>query len=249
MIEQRRWWQEVSSEDMLIATGAIVVGVVGGILLRRIRASSLAASAATEIDMGGKIGGVPAGVRDVYLQRYDHLAVRPERLAEVDRSIDRVVANRAIYERIGSASHTPWFVVGAIHLLELSLRMNGHLHNGDPLTGRTTHVPADRPISPPANGSTYTFEESGIDAMSRFRNWTNWGVSGTLYQFEKYNGWGYQNRGVPSPYLYSFSNQYTRGKYGSDGNYDPDLVSRQVGAATLIKRMEERGIIPPLART
>jgi lysozyme family protein len=189
-------------------------------------------------------GSVPASVAAQYEARYAAARIRPERVAQIDRDIDRIVAERASYEEVAGETGVPWYVVAVIHLLESDLSFSRHLHNGDPLTGRTVHVPADRPAAPPRSGSfPYTWEESASDALSRFRSWRNWGVAGTLYQLERYNGWGYQNRGVPSPYLWSYSDQYERGKYASDGVYDPDLVSRQPGAASVLKRMEERRII------
>ncbi len=42
-----------------------------------------------------------------------------------------------------------------------------------------------------------------------------------------------------SPYLWSGSNHYRRGKYRSDGEWDPDLVSRQIGSAVLLRRLAE----------
>jgi len=62
---------------------------------------------------------------------------------------------------------------------------------------------------------------------------------------ESYNGWGYRlyHPNVKSPYLWSYSNQYEKGKYVADATWDKDAVSAQCGGAVLLKRMEERGII------
>ena len=48
--------------------------------------------------------------------------------------------------------------------------------------------------------------------------------------------------GVPSPYLWSGTNVYTRGKFVRDGVYDPNAVSAQIGAVALLKRMAALGI-------
>jgi lysozyme family protein len=56
-----------------------------------------------------------------------------------------------------------------------------------------------------------------------------------LYLLEKYNGLGYRMRGVPTPYLWSFSNLYEKGKFVQDGRYDPEAVSKQCGAALMLK--------------
>jgi hypothetical protein len=48
---------------------------------------------------------------------------------------------------------------------------------------------------------------------------------------------------VLSPYLWCFSNHYTKGKYVSDGRWSETAVSQQCGAAVLLRRMAEKGII------
>jgi len=56
-----------------------------------------------------------------------------------------------------------------------------------------------------------------------------------LYLLEKYNGFGYRMRRVPTPYLWSFSNLYEKGKFLQDGRFDPEAVSKQCGAALMLK--------------
>lgn len=236
----KNWAHAVLEDEVVFAAAAVAAGLVVAAAIR-VATRRRAEPQPEGVDMARS---VPASVGGEYVRRYEALRVRPERVASVDEQIGRILQGRPRYEAMQRDTGVPWYVVAAIHLLESSLRFNAHLHNGNPLTGRTTDVPSGRPEAPPASGSfPYTWEESARDALGRFAGWRDWSVAGTLYQLERYNGWGYQRRGVPSPYLYSFSDQYTKGKYASDGNYDPELVSRQVGAATLLKRMEERGLI------
>ena len=58
------------------------------------------------------------------------------------------------------------------------------------------------------------------------------------------NGFGYRrfHSGVLSPYLWSYSNHYTSGKYVADGTFDPDAVSKQCGSAVILRRMAETGL-------
>ena len=169
---------------------------------------------------------------------YESCLTRPSRRASVNALSRRIRANRKRYEKVGKAVGVPWYVVGIIHSLEAGGDFTRHLHNGDPLSARTVHVPAGRPKTgkPP-----FTWEQSAIDAL-RGRGlgaWKDWSVAGTLYQLEGYNGFGYRDHhpNVPSPYLWSFSNHYTRGKYVADGRFSPTAVSQQVGAALLLKRL------------
>jgi lysozyme family protein len=169
---------------------------------------------------------------------YESCLTRPNRKASVNVLAKKIRANRKRYEKVGRAVGVPWYVVGIIHSLEASGNFTRHLHNGDPLSARTVHVPAGRPKTgkPP-----FTWEQSAIDAL-RGRGlgaWKDWSVPGTLYQLEAYNGFGYRDHhpNVPSPYLWSFSNHYTRGKYVADGRFSATAVSQQVGAALLLKQL------------
>ena len=163
------------------------------------------------------------------------------------------------YLDIAKNSTVPWPVVAAIHYRESDFNFRTHLHNGDPLDGRTFHVPAGRPVAAPKSGGVYTFEESAADALGMkstiFPADGRWTVEATLEFLERYNGLGYRGLRrdpvtgvirysnnptwtpcpIPSPYLWSFTNHYSKGKYVSDGHYDPAAVDQQIGAAPLLK--------------
>lgn len=179
-----------------------------------------------------------------YRHLFDTCAVRPAHAAELDADVAKILANRARYEKVATALHIPWFAIAVIHSMEASLRFDCHLHNGDPLTGRTIHVPPGRPKTghPP-----FTWEESAIDALTLegFPNWHDWSLPGLLFKLEGYNGFGYRQHhaDVPTPYLWSYSNHYTKGKYGSDGHFDPNLVSQQCGAAVLLHALAAKGAV------
>jgi lysozyme family protein len=180
-------------------------------------------------------------LRDEYVAMFDSMAIRPEKLASVDARVRSIVANEARYRSVADPAGVPWYVVGIIHSLEGG-GFGAHLHNGDPLTARTTHIPAGRPLT---GNPPFTWEQSAADAIA-MRGWnasTDWSLPGTLFQLEKFNGFGYRPVGIPTPYLWSFSNHYQRGKFASDGHFDPSLVSAQAGAATILRRMMDLGVI------
>lgn len=54
---------------------------------------------------------------------------------------------------------------------------------------------------------------------------------------EQYNGLGYAAKGLPSPYVWSGTDQYRSGKYVADHVFDPNVVDNQLGCAGLIKAM------------
>ncbi|MBL7799161.1 MAG: hypothetical protein JNL95_00430 [Chitinophagales bacterium] len=189
---------------------------------------------------------MPNNVPEKYRSNYETLfatcLIKPSKYPEIDRTLDKIVANKARYQNIGDASNVPWYMVGLIHSLECNLNFNKHLHNGDPLTARTVQVPKGYPKTgtPP-----FTFEASAKDALSieGLNKWGNWTIAGLLYKLEAYNGFGYYGKGINSPYLWSYSNHYIKGKYVADGKYDPNAVSLQCGVAVLLRRLRERQLI------
>lgn len=162
---------------------------------------------------------------------------------EVPVNIQRVTAGAARYQAIAARVNIPWQVIGAIHSMESGCDFNTHLHNGDPLTSRTYHVPRGRPRTgnPPFN-----WEISALDALDERKGWTDWSISGTLYFLECYNGLGYMARGMNSPYLWSYTNAYTQGYFVSDGNFSSTTVSKQVGCVPILKGLGySSGIVEP----
>ncbi len=181
-----------------------------------------------------------------YTTLFDSCAIKSIKLAEVDGSIAKIIKNQSRYQETADVVNPaiPWFFIAAIHSLETSLRFDAHLHNGDPLTNKTLHVPKNRP----ANGTPpFTWEVSAADALvyEGCHKKTDWSLPRLLFNMEGYNGWGYRlhHPKVKSPYLWSFSNQYEKGKYVADGKWNKDAVSEQCGGAVLVKRMQEKGLI------
>jgi lysozyme family protein len=183
-------------------------------------------------------------LREEYSKLFDTCDIRSAKLSEVDSLVTKIISNRSRYEAVGSALGIPWYFIGAIHNMESALRFTRHLHNGDPLTARTVHVPKGRPLTgtPP-----FTWEQSATDALTlqKLNTVQDWSMPEVLFQFEKYNGFGYRTRHpeVLSPYLWSYSSHYSSGKYIEDGRFDPDAVSNQCGAAVILRRLSEQGVI------
>lgn len=184
------------------------------------------------------------GMETAYRSTYATCEVRPDRKDKVGDNVSFLMRHRDRYEKVATALNIPWYFIGIIHGLEASFNFRGHLHNGDyPLTKRTVHVPAGRPLvwNPPTD-----WETSAADAlqMKGFDKEIDWSVPRLLYRWERYNGFGYHWRNAPSPYLWSFSNQYSKGKYVSDGRWDPNYVSQQCGAAPMLKTLVASGVVP-----
>jgi lysozyme family protein len=177
-----------------------------------------------------------------YAALYSSCRIRPERVGEVAWHRKKLVQYRPRYEAVSAKTGIPWWFIGVVHALEASFSFFAHLHNGDPLTGRTIQVPKNRPVTwnPPSD-----WESSAIDALTyeKLVGLADWSVSQALYRWESYNGFGYYSRQVNSPYLWSFSNHYTKGKFVADGKYDPHAVSKQCGAAVMLRALEDAGLV------
>lgn len=156
----------------------------------------------------------------------------------ITAAANKVIAGKARYQIIEATTGVPWYFIGILHLRESDCNFHTHLHNGDSLARRTVHVPAGRPKTgtPP-----FSFEFSAQDALAYegFTKIKDWSLEQMAYSFEQYNGWGYRNKGYSSAYLWSGTNQYTRGKFVSDGVFDPSVVDVQVGTMGVLKTIAQ----------
>lgn len=180
-------------------------------------------------------------LRSEYEQLFASAEIRPERSSAVRDYASRIVQNRARYEEVAKETGVPWFVVGLIHGMEASFNFNAHLHNGDSLKARTVRVPTGRPkIWNPPND----WQSSAIDALAYYRldKERTWWLPETLYRLENLSGWRTRLlHNINTPYLWSFTNHYTKGKFVADNVWDPNAVSKQPGAAAILKVLVERG--------
>ena len=183
-----------------------------------------------------------------YESLFSSCVIDPSKKAAVIEIRKNILAHRSTYEEVESAVGVPWYVVAVIHSLEGSLNFNTHLHNGDPLTARTVHVPKGRPV---AGTPPFRWVDSAVDAL-KFDNMTNvkkWTLATILFKLEGFNGFGYRMRHpeVLTPYLWSFSNHYTHGKFVADSRFDPNAISQQCGAAVILNLLSsEKTINIPL---
>ena len=184
-----------------------------------------------------------ADLKAEYQAEWNHCRINDNKRAEIeDYYISRLNKHRPRYEAaVAGYPGMPWYFIGVIHSLESNFSFVRHLHNGDPLSGRTIRVPRGRPDqgSPP-----FGWEYSAADALAykRYHRVTDWSLPHILYLLEGYNGFGYRYKRLRTPYLWSYSNLYTRGRYVADHVFDANSVCQQCGAATMLKALLEGGI-------
>ncbi|QPF82270.1 hypothetical protein IC762_21125 [Bradyrhizobium genosp. L] len=185
-----------------------------------------------------------------YRDKFKNCALRPEHKSEIDGACSFILSPRAkrryadVADDRKNVRKVPWYLIAAIHFREASSNFLGHLHNGDRLDRLTTDVPRGRPKQRPWPPSPWdpvaAWKISALDALPDLPVVTSWTVEQTLWGFERYNGMGCRDRGIPSPYLWSYSQYYQAGGYSSDGNYSSTWVSKQAGLGLLIKALSER---------
>ncbi len=145
-----------------------------------------------------------------------------------------LIASKKRYQNVEYQTGVPWFVIAVIHERESSQNWQRSLAQGDPWNRVSVRVPAGR-------GPFISWEAAAIDALVYCHPYLakhkDWSTGGLLTALEKYNGVGYANRNVPSPYLWAGTDQYRAGKFTRDHFYDPNHVDSQPGCAGMLKAM------------
>ncbi|WP_256809012.1 hypothetical protein [Bradyrhizobium sp. Bra64] len=164
------------------------------------------------------------------------LKAKPTRKAEAAKIALRLHKAKPRYQAVELETGVPWPAIAVIHERESSQDWRASLAQGDPWNHVSVHVPAGR-------GPFESWEAAAIDALVKcppfLARHKDWSTAAALTALETYNGIGYAARGVPSPYLWSGTNQYRAGKYVRDGVYDPGKVDLQLGCAALIIALME----------
>jgi lysozyme family protein len=182
---------------------------------------------------------------DEYTNKFlDFKYLNDEWEARAEQAVEKMFVNKSRYESlVKSLGLVPWYVPAIVHYLEGNMNFSTHLHNGDSLKRKTVNEPSGRPVFAPSGSNGYTWEESAIDAI-KMKNWhtfVDWTVKDVLFRLELYNGRGYKNKGLASPYIWSGSNfGVGLGKFVKDGVYSKTAVSNQIGAALLLRKILER---------
>ncbi len=150
---------------------------------------------------------------------------------------NRLIVDKARFMAMSARTGVPWFVIAVIKQRESGNDANwiGNIANGQAWSKKTTIVPIGR-------GPFKSWEEAAYDALMLCPPYAgknkDWSVGGTLTLLESYNGYGYANKGIPSPYIWSGTDQYKSGKYVADHVFDPNVVDAQLGCAGLILAMQ-----------
>ena len=215
-------------------------------ILRKARNEERMPSDAEAIELLGAASWKPPKFEDIaddYRELFRTAKIRDKYRSNVSWYTSKVLdpTRRKNYERVFEETCVPWYFVGITHGMEAGFDLRSHLHNGDSLKKRTWQVPSGRPEiwNPPTD-----WVSSAVDAMDHdgFVNEREWDLAHMLYRWEKYNGWRSRVlHHINTPYLWSFSQHYTKGKFIRDNVWSSTAVSKQCGAAVILKALVEMG--------
>ena len=182
-----------------------------------------------------------------YKALWESMVIDAKRLPAIQLAAQHIKTYESRYQSVGTSTcptiPIPWYFIGLIHHMESGQDFNCHLYNGDPLTARTVHYPPGKPTkgNPP-----FTWEFSAQAALTDegYGSPKIWEIDDVLSRLESYNGRGYWSHDIYSPYLWSGSNHYTKGKFDEvlnptthkyDVKFNADEVSQQLGCAPILK--------------
>lgn len=170
-------------------------------------------------------------MRAGYRALWSRMAILPGKRAAAESAAKRIIAGKARYQAIETATGVPWIFVGLTHLRESSLNFSTYLGNGQALNKKTTIVPKGR-------GPFPSFEEGARDALllHNLDAIKEWPLERLAYELERWNGFGYLGK-INSPYLWGGSTLQQPGKYIRDHVFDPTVMDEQLGCLTVLAAM------------
>jgi lysozyme family protein/peptidoglycan hydrolase-like protein with peptidoglycan-binding domain len=151
--------------------------------------------------------------------------------------------NQQRYVYVASQTGVPAALIAAIHYRESSMRFDTYLHQGDRLGRPAVNHPSNIPVF-------HVWEDAAIHALNLKKGVrTAMGMDETTTDFaamatyaEVYNGLGYHNRGLESPYVYGGTDQYTGGRYVRDGVFDPNSFDQRMGVMALVQGLGDAAV-------
>lgn len=134
------------------------------------------------------------------------------------------------YRQISDRTGVPAKLIAAIHFREAGGNIEKSIRDGSDLNERDFVEDAVDAIN--NSGGRWLQFKQGIGMGANTAN-----LLAMLQFAEFWNGTGCADNGRINPYLYSGSNIYTKGKYTSDGVWDPNFVDKQPGVFYLLSQV------------
>lgn len=153
---------------------------------------------------------------------YHHANVLSPMAHEAQVMAYRVRDNRRDYEVVAKHTGIPWQDIGVMHMRECGCDMDKSLADGSPLHSMSFIQEAT---------------ETMLDRLQYVA--APHTLGDRLYLIESHNGFSYRGHGIFSPYLWSGTQFYTKGKFPRDHYFDPNVVDAQIGCVAVLKVLED----------
>lgn len=170
-------------------------------------------------------------------KQWDSMRYSPGRADQFAKLAAFALKNKDRYQLIERQTNVPWPMIAALHRRESDADFTTYMGNGEPLNRVTRLVPKGRgPFTGPTAFEDGAADAFKIDGLSSVKDWR---LEKMLWYCERYNGMGYEKRGLPSPYVWGGTNIQKPGKYVADGQFDPNKMDSQPGCAPIIRAINE----------
>lgn len=200
--------------------------------------------------------GFTPALRNEYRQWLVAFSVKnPKLVAARARQIVPLIPH---YKAVALATGVPAVWIAATMERESSSQLNTYLGNGDRVIGsaamasgrRTWDVPRNRGPFPTWDaGAIDALHLDGMDKVAALPG--GWFPEMSVYQWEKWNGFGYRNHGRRTPYVVAGTSLQQPGRYAGDGNWAANQMDTQMGtleiALALIALDPSLDLTPSLA--
>jgi len=144
--------------------------------------------------------------------------------------VERLERSEEMYRKVEGATGVCWMLIACIHYRECSGSFKRSLKDGRELKPKEDwELDAIRSLSDWMKKMHYKGRPDSMGAMLEFA--------------EKWNGTGYSKLGRTSPYVWSGTPSYVRGKFVSDKKLDPNKVDEQWGVQPLLKLLWARHVV------
>ena len=169
--------------------------------------------------------------------------VDPGLRSEMDRVMRRVEDRLPIIDEVARRANMPREMVAAIWYREDSgMRTDRYLHNGERLGRTTTLVPRGIYFGRDqfVDAAVHALSQKSSTARALGLHYGSTDQAAMAAFTERYNGFGYRNRGVPSAYVTAGSQHYRGGMYVADGRFSSSARDRRLGTLPIISEMAQQ---------
>lgn len=164
------------------------------------------------------------------------MVVREECKKLVDEVAVKLIGYKTRYEQVTAANGVPVIFIGPSFEREASSNFNLNPAQGSSLHRISKIIPHNGPFPTWFAAAIAAYHLNGLDRVGA----GNWSWELICFYGELFNGEGYRDyHHMHSPYLWGGTNIQTKGKYTSDGQFDPNEMDPQLGIIPLARRMVE----------